>query len=406
MKRTERIVGTVLVVVVGTSLTATARADTETFGKHVVVSQEGNASDVGRDVLRAGGNAVDAAIATAFALAVTLPEAGNLGGGGYIVAYLADRKEVVTVDFREIAPQVSSARMYLDSDGKPRPRYRTGAWSAGVPGTVRGLGLAHARWGKRPWAELVRPAARLAREGFAISDDLAGTLNRQLGRSGQTKRAATSRNDFGRLGDYPESVSALGKPDGSAWNSGDRLIQADLAATLERIATAGPERVLQRPDRPAHRRLYGLSWRVRLPRRPEVLPGQGPCPDPHQLPGSRSLQHRPVLEWRRRALPDAQYPRAVRPQGRRPGFRADASPSRRVDETRVLYPGHPARRPRFRRGPRGGTDLKGLRRLPGSKPSANAPPAAPSLPLFPSWTPRRTIQHTSRRSTPTATPWR
>ncbi len=166
MKSTARIVGTVLIAFMSSSLTATARADTETFAKHVVVSQEGNASDIGRDVLRAGGNAVDAAIATAFALAVTLPEAGNLGGGGYIVAYLADRKEVVTVDFREMAPQASSPRMYLDSDGKPRPRYRTGAWSAGVPGTVRGLGLAHARWGKRPWAELVRPAARLARDGF------------------------------------------------------------------------------------------------------------------------------------------------------------------------------------------------------------------------------------------------
>ena len=149
------------------------------------MAQEGHAAEVGRDVLRAGGNAVDAAIATAFALAVTLPEAGNLGGGGFIVAYLADRQEVVTVDFREMAPQVGHA------DDVPRtptasrgPATATGAWAAGVPGTVRGLGLAHARWGKRPWAELVRPAARLAREGFPISADLAGSLNRQLGRAG------------------------------------------------------------------------------------------------------------------------------------------------------------------------------------------------------------------------------
>src|SRR5207244_1337053 len=104
--------------------------------------------------------------------------------------------------------------MYLDADGKPRPRYRTGAWAAGVPGTVRGLALAQARWGKRPWAELVRPAARLARDGFAISEDLAGSLNRQLGRSSQGQRAATARNDFGRLADYPESIAAFGKPDG------------------------------------------------------------------------------------------------------------------------------------------------------------------------------------------------
>ena len=132
----------------------------ESFSKHVVVSQEGHASDVGREVLRRGGNAIDAAIATAFALAVTLPEAGNLGGGGFIVAYLAQRREVVTLDFREMAPRSSSAGMYLDEWGKLKARHRAGAWAAGVPGTVRGLGLAHARFGKATWSELVRPAVR------------------------------------------------------------------------------------------------------------------------------------------------------------------------------------------------------------------------------------------------------
>ena len=211
----------------------------DTFARHVVVAQEGHAADVGRDVLRAGGNAIDAAIATAFALAVTVPEAGNLGGGGFIVAYLADRREVVTVDFREIAPRSASPRMYLDSDGKPRPRHRAGAWAAGVPGTVRGLGLAHARWGKRAWADLVRPAARLAREGFPISADLAGSLNSQLGEQKNTKTGR--RDDRARLADFPESVAAFARPDGAAWKAGDRLIQSDLAATLERIAAAGPD---------------------------------------------------------------------------------------------------------------------------------------------------------------------
>jgi gamma-glutamyltranspeptidase / glutathione hydrolase len=241
MKRLDRIVGMLLIAVISQTMAMPAWAEGDAFAKHVVVAQEGHASDIGRDILRAGGNAVDAAIGTAFALAVTLPEAGNLGGGGYIVAYLADRKEVVTVDFREIAPLASSARMYLDADGKPRPRYRTGAWAASVPGTVRGLALAHARWGKRSWAELVRPAARLAREGFAISGDLAGSLNRQLARTVPAKRAPTGRGDFGRLGDFPESVAAFGKPDGSPWRAGDRLVQADLAATLDRIATTGPD---------------------------------------------------------------------------------------------------------------------------------------------------------------------
>ena len=211
----------------------------DTFARHVVVAQEAQAADVGWNVLRAGGNAIDAAVATAFALPVTVPEAGNLGGGGFLVAYLADRREVVTVDFRETAPRSASPRMYLDSDDKPRPRHRAGAWAAGVPGTVRGLGLAHARWGKLAWADLVQPAARLAREGFPISADLAGSLNSQLGEQKNTKTG--HRDDRARLADFTESVSAFARPDGAAWKAGDRLIQSDLAATLQRIAAAGPD---------------------------------------------------------------------------------------------------------------------------------------------------------------------
>ena len=218
-----------------------ARADSETFTKHVVVAQEAHAADAGRDVMRRGGNAVDASIATAFVLAVTLPEAGNLGGGGYSVAYLADRHEVVTIDFRETAPGSSGPRMYLDADGKLRARHRAGAWAAGVPGTVRGLGLAHARFGKMPWAELVRPAARLAREGFPISSDLAGSLNRQLTATDRQRQTSRRRDEFGRLGDFPESVAAFGKPDRTPWKEGDRLTQRDLADTLDRIAENGPD---------------------------------------------------------------------------------------------------------------------------------------------------------------------
>ncbi len=214
----------------------------EVFTKHAVAAQEGNAAEIGREVMRRGGNAVDASIATALALAVTLPEAGNLGGGGYIVAYLAERHEVVTLDFREVAPLASSPRMYLDADGKPRPRHRAGAWAAGVPGTLRGLGLAHSRFGKTPWPDLVRPAARLASDGFVISADLAGTLNRQLAkREAAPGRPSQRRSDVARLGDFPESIAAFGKPDGTAWHEGDRLIQRDLARTLERLASGGPD---------------------------------------------------------------------------------------------------------------------------------------------------------------------
>ena len=225
--------------VIGVVWIPVAQAGEPTITKHVVVAQEAHAADVGWNVLRAGGNAIDAAVATAFALAVTVPEAGNLGGGGFLVAYLADRREVVTVDFRETAPRSASPRMYLDSDDKPRPRHRAGAWAAGVPGTVRGLGLAHARWGKLAWANLVQPAARLAREGFPISADLAGSLNSQLGE--QKNRKTGRRDDCARLADFTESVSAFARPDGAAWKAGDRLIQSDLAATLQRIAAAGPD---------------------------------------------------------------------------------------------------------------------------------------------------------------------
>jgi gamma-glutamyltranspeptidase / glutathione hydrolase len=218
-----------------------ARGDSETFLKHVVVAGEGNAADAGREVLGRGGNAIDAAVATAFALAVTLPEAGNLGGGGFIVAYLSDRREVVTVDFREMAPRSATATMYLGADGKPRPRYRTGAWSAGVPGTVRGLGLAHKQFGKTAWAELVRPAVRLAREGFPISPELARSLNRQLAPRNQDAGRPAARDDFGRLGDFPESLAAFGKPDRTPWKPGDLLVQSELAACLGRIAERGAD---------------------------------------------------------------------------------------------------------------------------------------------------------------------
>jgi gamma-glutamyltranspeptidase / glutathione hydrolase len=238
MTRACWIAGTIAGVVVSSGSVHSA---SETFTKHVVVAQEEHAAEAGRDVLRRGGNAIDASIATAFALAVTLPEAGNLGGGGYIVAYLADRHEVVTIDFREMAPRSASPRMYLDAEGKLKPRYRTGAWAAGIPGTVRGLGLAHARFGKTPWAELVRPAARLARAGFPVSVDLASTLNRQLAADEPVRRAGRRRADFGKLADFPESVAAFARPDRSTWKAGDRLVQNDLAATLDRIAEVGPD---------------------------------------------------------------------------------------------------------------------------------------------------------------------
>jgi gamma-glutamyltranspeptidase/glutathione hydrolase len=217
-------------------------APADEFARHVVVAQEGHAAVVGRDVLRRGGNAIDAAVATAFALAVTHPAAGNLGGGGFLVAYLADERRVVTIDFREAAPAASEPRMYLDESGALRPRHRAGPRAAGVPGTVRGLGLAHEHFGRLPWADVVRPAARLAREGFPVSGVLARSLNHQLRDDAPPPTAA---EDLGagadRLADFESSASAFGKPDGAAWAEGDLFRQPDLAATLERIAEHGAD---------------------------------------------------------------------------------------------------------------------------------------------------------------------
>lgn len=229
----------------GAILAISSTASGQEFARQLVVSQQADASDAGLQVLRAGGNAVDAAVATAFALAVTHPAAGNLGGGGFGVAYLADRREAVAFDFREKAPKAATERMYLDAEGNLLPRHRTGARAAGVPGTVRGLGLAHARHGRAPWADLVRPAARLARDGFALSPQLARSLNLQLFSKERAGRDLADVDDLGpnpeRLADFPTSVDAFRKPDGTPWAAGDRLVQPDLAATLDRIADGGPD---------------------------------------------------------------------------------------------------------------------------------------------------------------------
>jgi gamma-glutamyltranspeptidase/glutathione hydrolase len=224
------------------ALAPSRQAEAQAFEKHVVVSVEAHASDVGRETLRAGGNAIDAAVATAFALAVTHPAAGNLGGGGFLVAYLADKGEVVTLDFREAAPHAATERMYLGSDGKLLPRHRAGPRAAGVPGTVRGLGSASRRFGKRPWPELVKPAARLARDGFAVSETLARSLNAQLFHAEPRDDSVVDLGDEpSRLADFADSVAAFRKADAAPWRAGDRLAQPDLAATLERIADEGPD---------------------------------------------------------------------------------------------------------------------------------------------------------------------
>lgn len=187
----------------------------------MVVAQEAKAADVGLEVLRKGGNAIDAAVATAFALAVTLPSAGNLGGGGFLLVRFADGRTSF-IDFRERAPLSATRDMYLDSSGNPTRDSVVGWRAAGVPGTVRGLELAHKKWGTKPWRSLVDPAVKLARNGFEVSYHLSRSLE------------GTSN----LMGQFPESKRIFLK-DGAFHQFGDRLRQPELAATLQRIAKLG-----------------------------------------------------------------------------------------------------------------------------------------------------------------------
>ena len=192
----------------------------------IVVSSSDLASDAGASILHQGGNAVDAAVATAFALAVTLPGAGNIGGGGFMIVREVSGR-AVAIDYRETAPRLSKLGMYLDEQGKIiRKLTDEGYLAPGVPGTVRGLELAHKRYGKLPWKNVMQPAIRLAADGFLLSRSLEQDLNRQLG---------------GVMGRYPSSVAAYGKPGGGKWMEGDRIILKDLAKTLDAIAAGGAD---------------------------------------------------------------------------------------------------------------------------------------------------------------------
>jgi gamma-glutamyltranspeptidase/glutathione hydrolase len=189
----------------------------------MVVAPEREAAAVGLSVLKDGGNAVDAAVATAFALAVTHPSAGNLGGGGFVL-YRAPDGSHAALDFRETAPAALLPSMFLDASGHADPaKSVSGGLSVGVPGSVAGLAEAHRRWGSRPWSELLRPAIRLCRDGVVISPGFAQVL----------------AEEGGRLAANP-AARAIFTKDGIPLKEGDRLLQKDLAKTLELIAARGP----------------------------------------------------------------------------------------------------------------------------------------------------------------------
>jgi gamma-glutamyltranspeptidase/glutathione hydrolase len=190
----------------------------------LVVCTSAPACDAGASILARGGNAVDAAVATAFALAVTHPSAGNIGGGGFMIVRTREGR-ATAFDYRERAPLKSTRTMYLGPDGEiERNLTDTGYLAPGVPGTVRGLELAHKRFGRLPWKDVVTPAVTLAESGFVMSESLARSLNAQIA---------------GPMRPFAASVAAYAKPGGGEWAAGDRLVLRDLGRTLRAIAAQG-----------------------------------------------------------------------------------------------------------------------------------------------------------------------
>ena len=192
-----------------------------------VASSSAIASEIGIQILKEGGNAVDAAIATAFAMAVTLPSAGNIGGGGFLIYHGADG-QTSAFDFREKAPLASTTDMYLDENGNIDYSLKhLNILSVGVPGTVAGMELAHQRYGTMEWEDLLSPAIRLAREGFPISWKLHDDFKNKRNREWFNKHSSSKKKFY--------------RPDGNLYQPGDLWIQTDLANTLERIQKEGKD---------------------------------------------------------------------------------------------------------------------------------------------------------------------
>ncbi|MFC3094003.1 gamma-glutamyltransferase [Alteromonas sediminis] len=192
----------------------------------MVSSQRMLSSQIGAEILSKGGNAVDAAVATGISLAVTLPRAGNLGGGGFMLVHLAETGETIAIDYREMAPRAASRDMFLDDEGNvDNQKARFSYLSSGVPGTVAGLAYALEKYGTMSWEDVVKPAIRLAEEGILVSYDLADNLKKRRG----------------RLTAYPATADIFYKEDGSNYEVGETFVQSDLANTLKRLAKYGPK---------------------------------------------------------------------------------------------------------------------------------------------------------------------
>ena len=203
------------------------------FGENgMVASQEAVATEVGLEVLKKGGNAVDAAVSVAFALAVTLPRAGNLGGGGFMMVHDAESGDTVAIDYREMSGEAAFRDMYLDEDGEADSnKSRFSGLAVGVPGTVAGMAYALERYGTISLADALQPAIRLAEEGIEVTGALSDSLK------------ALSK----RLQKWPSSTAVFYKEGGAAFEPGEVLVQSDLAETMKLIADGGADAFYEGP---------------------------------------------------------------------------------------------------------------------------------------------------------------
>ncbi|MBK8057976.1 MAG: gamma-glutamyltransferase [Gemmatimonadetes bacterium] len=261
----------------------------------MIASASPFATEAGLAVLRQGGNAVDAAVAVAMTLAVTYPSAGNLGGGGFMVARINGTN--VALDFRETAPAAATRDMYLDANGQPTDRSVTGALAAGVPGSVAGLFEAHRKYGTRPWRELLQTAITLADSGFAIDsafrDDDEGTAKRMA-------LDSTSTALFLENGKF--------RPIGSTWRA------PGLANVLRRIAERGRDGFYTRRNGRSHRRIHESGRRDHQQGRPGVVSACVAHPSGVRLSRASRRLHAPRLVRRADPCP---HPRHRRGEGPR-----------------------------------------------------------------------------------------
>jgi gamma-glutamyltranspeptidase/glutathione hydrolase len=225
--RTALALSAILALTLAYAPSGTAQSPPAEHRHGVVVSVSAPASDAGLHILKQGGAAVDAAVAVAFALAVTHPAAGNIGGGGFMLVHPPKQTPVV-FDYRETAPAAAHPTMFKKGEAGYGHRV------VGVPGTVRGLALAHQRFGKLPWKTLVEPAARLAADGFLLDKHHADSLNAVLASAAKDARTTTPEI-------FAELLRVFGRPGGGKWQPGDYLVQPDLAKTLRLIAELGPD---------------------------------------------------------------------------------------------------------------------------------------------------------------------